>query len=204
MEGVEALRVTQSITVLRGICNKRLKFDIEYSRKRGTTDNTYLIKVRLRLNVDRGFWGIVPVPSTSNCSHHCRPSPPESCLCLHHVWRNCAVGILAVFCNAVLVLEVEVAILSKWRCSQHGTLDVMCLQFQALLLGYAFDSLVWHRSESQGTCWSTCQTRLSPSNGVSHHELCRGTYYHGCFGFLISGLGRMHCQQCKFRGTRQQ
>lgn len=45
VDGVDALRVTESITVLRGVCSKRLKFDIEYSRKRGTTDNTYLVKV---------------------------------------------------------------------------------------------------------------------------------------------------------------
>ena len=54
VEGVHALKVSQGITVLRGICNNRLKFDIEYSRKRGTTDNTYLIKVKLA--VDRGFF----------------------------------------------------------------------------------------------------------------------------------------------------
>jgi hypothetical protein len=45
VDGVDAVKVKGNITVLRGICSKRLKFDIEYSRKRGTTDNTYLVKV---------------------------------------------------------------------------------------------------------------------------------------------------------------
>lgn len=45
-EGVEAVRLSQSITLLRGVCNGRFKFAIEYGNKRGTTENTYVIKVR--------------------------------------------------------------------------------------------------------------------------------------------------------------
>ena len=45
-EGVETVRLSQSITLLRGVCNGRFKFAIEYGNKRGTTENTYVIKVR--------------------------------------------------------------------------------------------------------------------------------------------------------------
>ena len=45
-EGVEAVKLSQSITLLRGVCNGRFKFAIEYGNKRGTTENTYVIKVR--------------------------------------------------------------------------------------------------------------------------------------------------------------
>ena len=45
-EGVEAVRLSPSITMLRGVCNGRFKFAIEYGNKRGTTENIYVIKVR--------------------------------------------------------------------------------------------------------------------------------------------------------------
>ena len=44
-EGVEAVRLSKRVTVLRGICNERLKFEIEYGLKRGTTDNSYIVQV---------------------------------------------------------------------------------------------------------------------------------------------------------------
>lgn len=44
-EGVEALPISKRVTLLRGVCNERLKNDIEYALKRGTTDNSYLIQV---------------------------------------------------------------------------------------------------------------------------------------------------------------
>ena len=47
IEGVEAVPISKSVTLLRGICNERLKIDIEYGLKRGTTDNSYLVRVRL-------------------------------------------------------------------------------------------------------------------------------------------------------------
>ena len=37
--------MTKTVTAMRGICNERLKIDVEYGLKRGTTDNSYLIKV---------------------------------------------------------------------------------------------------------------------------------------------------------------
>lgn len=45
-EGVETVRLSQSIIMLRGVCNGRFKFAIEYGNKRGTTENTYVIKAR--------------------------------------------------------------------------------------------------------------------------------------------------------------
>lgn len=33
------------VTVLRGVCNERLKFEVEYGLRRGTTDNSYVFKV---------------------------------------------------------------------------------------------------------------------------------------------------------------
>eukprot|EP00877_Chromochloris_zofingiensis_P001128 jgi/Chrzof1/11015/Cz05g20140.t1 len=45
VEGVTALKVTNNITCLRGVCNERLKYEIEYALRRGTTENSYLIAV---------------------------------------------------------------------------------------------------------------------------------------------------------------
>ena len=45
VDGVEALPVNEAITLLRGTCSTQLKFEIEYGMKRGTSDNSYLIKV---------------------------------------------------------------------------------------------------------------------------------------------------------------
>ena len=45
IEGVQAVALTSTVTAMRGICNERLKVDVEYNLKRGTTDNSYLIKV---------------------------------------------------------------------------------------------------------------------------------------------------------------
>lgn len=44
-EGVVALPVTKDVTLLRGVCKERLKYEIEYALKRGTTENAYLINV---------------------------------------------------------------------------------------------------------------------------------------------------------------
>lgn len=53
IDGVKVLELAKDVRVLRGICSKRLKFDIEFSRKRGTTDNIYLVKVSTRKAVIR-------------------------------------------------------------------------------------------------------------------------------------------------------
>ena len=45
MDGVEALQVNEAITLLRGTCSTQLKFEIEYGMKRGTSDNSYVLKV---------------------------------------------------------------------------------------------------------------------------------------------------------------
>jgi hypothetical protein len=44
-EGVDALPVTEHVTLLRGSCRERMKYEIEYALKRGTTENSYLITV---------------------------------------------------------------------------------------------------------------------------------------------------------------
>jgi hypothetical protein len=45
VDGEVVLSVSDRTTLLRGVCNQRLKFEIEYGLKRGTTNNTYVIKV---------------------------------------------------------------------------------------------------------------------------------------------------------------
>ena len=45
IEGYQAVSLTKTVTAMRGICNERLKIDVEYGLKMGTTDNSYLIKV---------------------------------------------------------------------------------------------------------------------------------------------------------------
>ena len=68
MDGVEALELQKGITLLRGTCSSQLKcvcgvhpvvcgcahsqneacrYEIEYSLKRGSSDNCYLLKVRV-------------------------------------------------------------------------------------------------------------------------------------------------------------
>lgn len=44
VEGVFALPITKTTTCLRGICNERLKYEVEYGLKQGTSENSYLIK----------------------------------------------------------------------------------------------------------------------------------------------------------------
>lgn len=44
IEGVFCLPVTKNIKCLRGICNERLKYEVEYSLKKGTSENQYLLK----------------------------------------------------------------------------------------------------------------------------------------------------------------
>ncbi len=44
-EGVKVVSISNTVTMLRGVCNGRFKFAIEYGNKRGTTENTYVIKV---------------------------------------------------------------------------------------------------------------------------------------------------------------
>lgn len=42
-----ALPVVDGVICLRNVCNQRLKFEVEYGLKRGTTDNTYAMAVCL-------------------------------------------------------------------------------------------------------------------------------------------------------------
>ena len=51
VDEVQVTPVTQHVTAFRAICTQRLKFEIEYGLKRGTTDNCYLIQVGLLLTI---------------------------------------------------------------------------------------------------------------------------------------------------------
>lgn len=44
-DGVTAMPVTKDVTLLRGTARERLKYEIEYALKRGTTENAYIISV---------------------------------------------------------------------------------------------------------------------------------------------------------------
>jgi flavorubredoxin len=37
--------VTKGVKCLRGVCNERLKLEVEYSLKKGTSENSYLLSV---------------------------------------------------------------------------------------------------------------------------------------------------------------
>ena len=119
VEGVQALKVSQGITVLRGICNNRLKFDIEYSRKRGTTDNTYLIKVRLQLGVDRLDWenaGRMHIDTTqAYWVSHTEITPFFH---QHQMWEISGRQAVSALCMALH---------TRRRCMQQGTHCAMCL-----------------------------------------------------------------------------
>lgn len=60
VDGVDILEIANGICLFRGVCTERLKFDIEFSRKRGTTDNCYLIKVTFPMV----FWTNIPCRAT--------------------------------------------------------------------------------------------------------------------------------------------
>lgn len=45
VDEVQVTPVTKHVTTFRSICTQRLKFEIEYGLKRGTTDNCYVIQV---------------------------------------------------------------------------------------------------------------------------------------------------------------
>lgn len=45
VEGVVVLPVVSGIKCLRGVCNERLKYEVEYSLKKGTSENSYLLSV---------------------------------------------------------------------------------------------------------------------------------------------------------------
>ena len=44
MDEVQVTPVTKHVTAFRSISTQRLKFEIEYGLKRGTTDNCYVIQ----------------------------------------------------------------------------------------------------------------------------------------------------------------
>lgn len=45
VDGVQTLRLSEQTTLLRGVCNRRFKFEVEYGLKRGTSDNCYVTRV---------------------------------------------------------------------------------------------------------------------------------------------------------------
>jgi flavorubredoxin len=45
IEGVVCLPVTKGVKCLRGVCSERLKYEVEYSLKKGTSENSYLLSV---------------------------------------------------------------------------------------------------------------------------------------------------------------
>ena len=61
---MDTLAVAKNVVLLRGVCSKRLKFDIEFSRKRGTTDNSYLLKVHSHLQIFPLGYSTPSVPCT--------------------------------------------------------------------------------------------------------------------------------------------
>jgi len=115
-EGVEVLSVSRAVVMLRGVCNERLKFAIEYGNKRGTTENTYVVKVRpllclqgtparLLLMFIRAQDGkdsiLIDVPDEAfaddfgGCSR-CSTVPALSCPALEqHVDRQCSCALLS-------------------------------------------------------------------------------------------------------------
>ena len=45
VDSVTSHPVVDGVHLIRGNCKSRLKYEIEYNLKRGTTDNSYVIKV---------------------------------------------------------------------------------------------------------------------------------------------------------------
>lgn len=56
IEGVVVLPVTTGIKCLRGVCNERLKYEVEYSLKKGTSENSYLLSVSVSVCLGSVCW----------------------------------------------------------------------------------------------------------------------------------------------------
>jgi hypothetical protein len=69
VDGVQVLPVVKGITCLRGVCTERLKYEIEYGLKRGTTDNSYLVE-------RNGATVLVDVPVQAYAESYCESAPP--------------------------------------------------------------------------------------------------------------------------------
>ena len=63
--GKEAGAAGEEITVLRGECTKRLKVEVEYGLRRGTTDNCYLIRKTSSSSSPSSSFTLVDVPDES-------------------------------------------------------------------------------------------------------------------------------------------
>ena len=68
-DGVDTLPVSSTVTMLRHVCKRRLKMEVEYGLKRGTTDNSYLIQVHSNaligiLRLARGPWQLGVTPTS--------------------------------------------------------------------------------------------------------------------------------------------
>ena len=46
IDSVTTHEVVPGVHLVRGYCASRLKYEVEYNLKRGTTDNSYILKVR--------------------------------------------------------------------------------------------------------------------------------------------------------------
>ena len=55
VDEVQVTPVTKHVTAFRSISTQRLKFEIEYGLKRGTTDNSYVIQVLQLLLLTRNM-----------------------------------------------------------------------------------------------------------------------------------------------------
>ena len=44
VDGVSTIPLCKDVYLLRGSCSERLKYEVEYSLKKGSTDNCYVIK----------------------------------------------------------------------------------------------------------------------------------------------------------------
>lgn len=43
-----SFEILPNVFYVRGACSQRLKFAVQYGKKRGTTDNAYLVKVSMK------------------------------------------------------------------------------------------------------------------------------------------------------------
>ena len=65
---MHALKLSETVTLLRGICNDRFKFEVEYGLKRGTSDNCYVLQVcPAGLPLDSADATLHPPPYASGC-----------------------------------------------------------------------------------------------------------------------------------------
>lgn len=172
-----ALRIAKDMYCLRGSCKERLKYEIEYGQKRGTTENSYLIKVghvKEKSEAEAGRWlelGLAaalagdhrrPLESGSVACWLCgnRHTKPASLLRLHCCFH------CSVHCNlrgtTIMVIVHEIATFS------FSVLYAKVLPTPYHLQGQRSNALIDIPHQAFGEKYLACLESMCDPGSLSH------------------------------------